>query len=293
MKSTEYTLLDQEVTTGEIIGTVEYRQLGERYHSLLQDCECLIVVVSDDVVSPRQPEHRLDRTKLYQMIHVRASDLRLWAVSGEERELVRGFLEGITIHDPYGQLDQLRNQILESDELIKEQRKFTEFAKFLRLYVEAKRYSQREDFTDAYQSVIEALYHLASIELIEQGLYSSQGVWEQVRSLNTVVYKLFDELTTSQETLDQRVQLVLLACEFSALSKMADCSSLLLRILRSRVEPWSVQELVQHPELAPVGGDLAMVLRKLVNRSLVNEVYTRTYVVKPFGSEIRYLADRY
>nr|WP_245256240.1 hypothetical protein [Paenibacillus lactis] len=41
--------------------------------------------------------------------------------------------------------------------------------------------------------------------------------------------------------------------------------------MRSRRTPWTIQELILHPELAPVAAELQIVLRNLVYRSLVKE----------------------
>ncbi|MNJ57368.1 hypothetical protein D3C77_529540 [compost metagenome] len=161
------------------------------------------------------------------------------------------------------------------------------------MYIEAKRYTQGLDFLDAYYSVLQALTHCARIELIDQGILPEDSVWEQVRPLNSVVYKLFDELTDSKETLEQRIQLVLLACEFTVMSKMADCCAVLLRIISSRKEAWSIQELVQLPELVEVREEVPMILRKLVYHSLAKEILGEPKDGIGEGLEIKYLADKF
>ncbi|MBP2002492.1 hypothetical protein J2Z69_003565 [Paenibacillus shirakamiensis] len=192
------------------------------------------------------------------------------------------------IKDDQGRLVQLRSHVIDIEQTIREQKKFSEFSMFLRRYVEAKRFSQESQFLDGFRSVLEALHHFARIELIEQGIYPEHEVWEQARHHNSVVHKLFEELTTSMETIEQRLQLALLACEFSVMSKMEDCCVFLIRILLSRREPWSIQELIRHPELIHVHEELPMVMRKLVHRSLVQE----TLSVHPWSNsslrEIRY-----
>lgn len=118
---------------------------------------------------------------------------------------------------------------------------FTEFARFLHMYVKSKRYLEAGYTMDAYNCVLMALYHWARIEVGEAGCFPNPAVWEQVKSLNTPVHKLYEELTVSKETLDQRVELILLACEFALMSKMSDCCRLLLEILGSRKESWSIK----------------------------------------------------
>ncbi|MNC50146.1 hypothetical protein D3C75_993700 [compost metagenome] len=68
------------------------------------------------------------------------------------------------------------------------------------------------------------------------------------------------------------MELILLACEFSIMSKMSDCCTILLNILGSRKEPWSIKELLQHSGLSQLGAELPLVLRKLVSRSQIREI---------------------
>ncbi|MOA14873.1 hypothetical protein D3C78_1350010 [compost metagenome] len=100
---------------------------------------------------------------------------------------------------------------------------------------------------------------------------------------------MFEELTDSKETLEQRIQLVLLASEFSVMSKMEDCCSFLLNILGSRKSAWSIQELVDMPELIHIKAELPMMLRRLVYRTLVTEVTVALNGSHGDIREIRYL----
>ncbi|MOA36147.1 hypothetical protein D3C78_1576540 [compost metagenome] len=100
---------------------------------------------------------------------------------------------------------------------------------------------------------------------------------------------MLDELTDNKETLEQRIQLVLLASEFSVMSKMEDCCSLLIHILSSRKSAWSLQELMEVPDLVYIKAELPMLLRKLVHRSLVTEVTIPLQNGHGEGREIKYL----
>ena len=73
---------------------------------------------------------------------------------------------------------------------------------------------------DAYHTLLEGLHHWGQLELIERGIHPESAVWEQITGLNTPVRKLYEELTVSTETLGQRVELALLAYEFSMISKL-------------------------------------------------------------------------
>ena len=114
-----------------------------------------------------------------------------------------------------------------------------------------------------------------------------------MRRFNPGIYKLYEELTISPESLTKRVQLVLLACEFSVMSKMKSCCELLFSILGSREEPWSVVELQQHPLLLDLHlDDLSLLLQNLVKRGYIDEVAIVSTTGDLEALELRYRYER-
>lgn len=294
MEPTIFSLVDEDSVGRQALGAIGYRHdKGEHHSSLVYDFELVVITVCEGRNEAGiEIEHCTNGDIQYQLLYIGNNDLKRWVMTGENREIVQCFLHGEIIWDVEGELARLRKKIIDFGEDMKEQRKFIEFAKFLKVYIEAKRYTQDLDFLDAYYHVLQALKHYARIELIEQGMLPENSVWEQVRPLNSVVYKLFDELTDNKETLEQRIQLVLLACEFTIISKMADCCAVLLRILSSRKEGWSIQELRQLPELVHVREEVPMILRKLVHHSLAKEITRDPKGCGGEDREIKYLASK-
>jgi len=151
-----------------------------------------------------------------------------------------------------------------------------EFSLFLRSFMQTKEYLQEGHVLDAYSSMLGALSHWARIAVIESGCNPEKSLWHHVRKVNPGIYKLYDELTSSSESVRKRIELVLLACEFSAMSKIENCCGVLMRIIRGRQEPWSVEELLLHPALEDLGLNLELLLNKLSSKSLIHEVvYSR------------------
>ncbi|WP_434749450.1 nucleotidyltransferase-like protein [Paenibacillus amylolyticus] len=254
------------------VGAIAYSHPGERFHgSLIQDFDLLVLIVHNTDQSISTVEHYRYGDLRYQLIYVSRSDLQITAVTGEHDDLMQCLIEGEIIWETDNSISNLREELSSFGNELREQKLFHEFTSFLRMYVEAKRHIQQGHVVDAYYDALKALGNWARIVLIEQGIYPDHAVWTHVQQLDRALWKLYQELTVSSETLEQRVELVLLACEFSVMSKMVECSELLLRVIRSRKEPWSMNELVHHPQLRFVRKDLPLVLRKLVFRSIVKE----------------------
>ncbi|WP_044878545.1 nucleotidyltransferase-like protein [Paenibacillus sp. IHBB 10380] len=266
----------REIFDESTIGSIAYHEIRYRDHgALLYDFEYQILVVHEPRARYSKVEHTIIQDSRCEILHTNLVELRKWLIAGDKEDVVKYLLEGDILLDNEGDLLKLRLEFQSFEQQLRDQMMFLEFSRFLWLYVEAKRYMEEHRIMDAYHSVMESLHHWARIELIERGILPRSYVWEQVRGLNSAVHKLYEELTVSKETVEQRIELVLLGCEFSVMSKMAQCSVLLLRILSGRIQAWSIEDLIHHPELMSVSTELPLVLRKLVYHSFVKEVIVR------------------
>ncbi|GAA0410577.1 nucleotidyltransferase-like protein [Paenibacillus motobuensis] len=289
MEPTIFSFPDTDRCPGAI-GAIVYRQGGERHSPLPNDYDLLIIAVCHDLEDDIRVEHFINRDVRYQLLQVGKSYLLHSLVSGDNPDILRCFLQGNVIWDVEGELTAFRGELIQFKGDLRSRRRFKEYSRMLRMYTEAKHYEQAKDFMDAYYCVMQALKHYANIELIEQGVLPESVTWEQMLSLNPVVYKLFHELTNSKETLSQRIDLLLLTNEFSIVSKMEDCCTPLLRVMECRKDTWSVHELSQFPELKHAKEDLPLVLSKLVHHSLIKEVTLAAANGYGEGREIRYKA---
>lgn len=191
--------------------------------------------------------------------------------------------------DRDGYLSSVRERLLQFPASMREQKQFAEFTGFLRTYLQAKQDLLDGNLLDAYSHVLTALHHWAHIVLIEEGRHPELTVWKQLKRVHPGIYKLYEELTVSPETLEQRVQLVMLGCEFSVMSKMKTSCALLFNILGSREEPWSIAELQSHSTLNILHGDLSLVLQKLVKREYIREVAVMNEAGDIGALELRYM----
>ncbi|GGG09334.1 nucleotidyltransferase-like protein [Paenibacillus abyssi] len=242
------------------------------YHPLMNGFDLLILVVAKRLDRDRMNEHVLMDGVRIQLKTIDPIQLERWLTCGEDRSIIQWLVRGEILLDQGDYLAQIRHRLIEFPEALREQKRLIEFSNFLRTYLQAKQDMQDNNLLDAHSNILTALHHWAHIALIEEGIHPELTVWRQVQRIFPEIYKLYDELTNSPETLEQRVQLVLLGCEFTVMSKMKSCCSLLLQVLSSREEPWSVMELSHHPALSGLQIDLSLLLQKLVKRAYIREV---------------------
>ncbi|WP_238653002.1 nucleotidyltransferase-like protein [Paenibacillus piscarius] len=289
MELSNLTLLSGETFDENVLGAVAWRRRGEDtfQSALLHDYDMVILMLYEEQETERIITHTIAGDQRTQSVHVGLSALERAVMAGDNNELLTSLISGEVIWDPKGILVEMRKQLNRFDGALKERVLFMEFARFLHMYIKSKRYIEAGCTMDAYNCVLIALYHWARIEVSEAGHFPEPAVWGQVKNLNSPVHKLYEELTISTETLDQRIELILLACEFALMSKMPDCCAMLVRILGSRQEAWSIKELLQHSGLSHLQAELPLVLRKLVSRSLIREI-TSWAVEAGDGHAIRY-----
>ncbi|MFB6365053.1 nucleotidyltransferase-like protein [Paenibacillus elgii] len=234
--------------------------------------DIVLLVVSNNNERAHQQVHYIKDNRRIQERWISPDTLDELILRGEYRNIIYWILKGEILLDRDMYLETLRHKVLEFPPLLREHKLLIEFSKFLRCYSQSKEYILDEHLLDAYNNILEALHHWARIVIIESGNHPEVTVWRQVKTINPGVYKLYEELTLSKETLKQRVQLVLLASEFSVMSKMERCCRPLIELLASREEAWSLRELQQRPELEDIKADLPLLLNKLVKKTLAKEI---------------------
>lgn len=244
-----------------------------QFSALIDGFDALVLIVSNEEGPSVHTHHYskddtyiqerwYDRSTLEALLRQEGSpDVQQWIMAGE------------IVLDKQGFLQENRDQLAAVTPDQRERRLFREFSLFLRHFLLSKSYLQDGDELDAHSHILLAVHHWARISVIEADQMPELTVWKQVRRVNPGIFKLYEELTMNTETLEQRIRLAHLACDFSVMSKLRVCCEPLLRILSSRSEPWSAAELERHPELRPMQSELHLLLKKLVKRSLIQEVF--------------------
>lgn len=239
---------------------------------LVDGLDGLVLIVRDQEDGLRSLSHYSQDGFRIQERCLSPAQLESWIVYGPTRSVIQWMLQGEIVMDPHLYMEGLRDRIIEYPEELRLQKLQMEFSQFVRSYQTGKQYMQDGHLLDAFSSVLESLGHWARIVIIEEGLHPEVLVWAQVRRINPGVYKLYEELLSNEETLEQRVKLVLLACEFSVMSKMESCCSILLNVIKSREAPWSLKELAEDTELKALDLELPMLITKMSRKQLIREV---------------------
>ncbi|CAM4478458.1 nucleotidyltransferase-like protein [Paenibacillus tarimensis] len=271
MKMTKTLLLDRLIEKDGLLGLLAVDNPFS-YNPLIDGMDLLLLAVRNNLPYDQGIEHVTSDGQRIQIRTIAPDTLEYWLTGNENRNIIPWLLRGEILFEQGEYMSHMKQRLAVFPEELRKQKKLAEFSAFLRTYLQAKQNLQDGNILDAHSCILNSLHHWAHISLIEAGVHPEVTVWAQIRKINPGIYKLYDELTVSPETLEQRVHLVLLACEFQVMSNMKSCCTLLLEVMEGREEPWNVMDLSEHPGLQALKLDYALLLQKLVKRGLIREV---------------------
>lgn len=223
-------------------------------------------------------------------LHVVSEDLLIeWIDTSTYRRAIEWIVSGKVVFDRNEYINDLKEQLRSFPSSKRDLRKAIEFGKLVKSYNEAKDLYESHHHKDAYSRMINSLHYLARLAVIEKGFHPEVTVWKQVRQIDPEVYKLYEELIQSNEEIEKRVQLMILAIDFVISTRARYSAKHLLDIMGEREGSWSYSELKTHPLLTPYGLDLTAIVSYLAEKNIIKTervetkgvgVYQRKYSVK-------------
>lgn len=199
---------------------------------------------------------------------VNKNQLKDWLVKGTNRKIFDWLFQGKIMFD---RNDYLHSLIQELNDFPFHERKLRiglEFAKLIRRYHDGRQFFEQKHYMDAFNHVTHSLHHLGRLALIEKGFHPEVTVWNQVKTIEPEIYKMYEELLYSEEPLDKRLELLFLASDFFIHSKTELGAGHILDTLKEK-QKWSIQNILDHPELKMYGIDIFIVLEYLVQKEYI------------------------
>ena len=247
----------------------------------------LFIITTDDEKDLFIKHYSYDEKKV-SLYMVNDKKLKEWIIAGSNRRLYDWLLQGKILFDRNDFMNQLIQDLKDFPFHERKLRIGLEFAKLIRRYTDGKRLYEQKHYFDAYNHVIHLLHHLARLSLIEKGFHPEVTVWNQVKNIKPEIYKVYEELINSNETLPKRLELLFLASEFFIHMRTDLGSSHLLEVMRKKTK-WSIQEIIEQEELKLYSIDIFVLLEYLVDKGILHIVleeskgkgiYHRYYTIK-------------
>ncbi len=254
--------------------------------AITDGCDVIILSVVDEATANDDwvlMHYNVDGKKI--SVHFVKKELMYQTlIVGNQRRLIAWLLNGEIRVDNAGFLQEMRKR-LELFPLADREKKMTiQFTKLLRRFEEGRTLFHHGHYFDAFSNMMHALHHLARLSVIYHGYYPEVTVWEQVRHIEPHTYKLYQELLNSEETLEERIELLILATEFAIQSKTEIGSKHFLSLMSDDLS--SISDLMTNPEIEDYRIDLELLLHHLVEKGFLT--YERRATYRTGMSELYY-----
>ncbi|MCQ6282969.1 nucleotidyltransferase-like protein [Bacillus sp. EB600] len=242
---------------------------------LTDSFDVILIVIVKEAEQPLFIKHYTFNDKKAALHVIAEEQIKEWLLLGTNRKIFEWLDNSFILFDRNEYVVNLKKELNEFPFYGRKLKMGIEFAKLIRRYTDGKALFEGHQFLDAYNHIVHSLHHLARLAIIDNGLHPELTVWHQVKQIEPEIFKLYEELVTSEETLEKRLELLFLASEFLIHSKTHVGTEHILDVLEGQ-EHWSINEMMNEPELIPYSVDLGMLLEYLVDKHLVEIVRVET-----------------
>lgn len=251
-------------------------QKNEQNKAFTENFDSILLIIVKEAEDAVFIKHYVDRNEeTASMYIVTEAQLKEWLLLGTNRKVIEWLYYGRILFDRNEYVQELKMEIRDFPFYGRKIKMTIEFAKLIKRYIDGKAFFNDDHLLDAYNHVLHSLHHLARLSIIENGFYPELTVWNQVRHIEPEIYKLYEELLTSDENLQKRLELLFLASEFLIHSRTERGAEHLLSLMKEK-EWWTISELLNHEEVMHYAVDLVTLMEYLIDRQLVHVVSVQT-----------------
>ncbi len=148
-------------------------------------------------------------------------------------------------------------------------RMMLEFSLLLHKYYKSRELCRNENYLDSYNQLLDGMVHWAKIIVYETHEHPRGDLWDQVREHDLGVYKLYEELTFSEEPLLQRIELMQLVYCNKVISKASFYGRPLIEYIRRRGGPVSYREIMNESPFSACSFYVDVLLNEMIQRNIV------------------------
>lgn len=237
--------------------------------------DVILLIIVKENNDPVFVKHYSYEDKKAAMHIVTEKQINDWLLIGNNKKIFDWLYNGKIVFDRNERIANLKQELREFPFFGRKVKMGIEFAKLIRRYSDGKVLFDNFNYLDAYNHVVHSLHHLARLAVIENGFHPEVTVWHQVKQIEPEIYKLYEELICSEESIEKRLELLFLASEFLIHKRTKVGSQHLLEVMESK-EYWSFNELMTQPELVPYSVDLGILVEYLIEKKILDVVNPET-----------------
>lgn len=267
-------IYQERASHSNTLGVLLIEKKPKSYH-ITDSFDAILFIIVKEAERPVFIKHYTFGEKKAAMHIIDEKLLKEWMLLGSNRKVFEWLNTSKILFDRNEYIVSLKEELREFPFYGRKIKMGLEFSKLIRRYVDGKALFEDHLYLDAYNYVVHSLHHLARLAVIENGLHPELTVWHQVKQIEPEIFKLYEELVNSEETIEKRLELLFLASEFMINSKLHLGTAHILDVLNER-ENWSIDDIMNEEELLPYSLDIEVLLNYLIEKHLVEVVNIET-----------------
>ncbi|PLR76013.1 hypothetical protein CU633_18280 [Bacillus sp. V3-13] len=237
--------------------------------------DAILLIVIKEAERPVYVKHYTYGDKKAALHIISEQQLHEWLLLGSNRKIIDWLYNGKILFDRNEYIHNLKIELKEFPFYGRKIKIGLEFAKLIRRYTDGKAFFDNQHYLDAYNDVVHSLHHLARLAVIENGFHPEVTVWHQVKQIEPEIFKLYEELVSSEEPLEKRLELLFLASEFLIHSRTQMGTAHIIDVLKEK-DLWTFDEIMNQEELTAYSVDLGVLLEYLNEKNLVEVINVET-----------------
>ncbi|WP_059172730.1 nucleotidyltransferase-like protein [Bacillus sp. FJAT-27445] len=237
--------------------------------------DAILLVIVNEADQPLTIKHYSYGEQKAALHTITEARLREWMLLGTNRKIFEWLYTAKIVFDRNEYINNLLTEFRDFPFYGRKIKMGIEFAKLIRRYLDGKAFFENGQYLDAYNHVVHSLHHLARLAVIENGFHPELTVWSQVKQIDPELFKLYEELITSEEALEKRLELLFLASEFLIHSRTRVGAGHLLNVLKKK-DTWTIGEIMKDEELVHYSVDLSVLLEYLAEKHMIETVPVET-----------------
>lgn len=235
--------------------------------------DAIILVIKTQFHLKQSIEHHLIEGKKV-AVHIVSWELcKEWLMIGNNPQFIDWFFNGTILYQVEHSIEMIKNSIRELPIVNKEKKIGLEYAKLIREREAAKMLYETDNYLDSYFHIMRALNHQARLSVIEKGFIPELTVWKQVKYIEPEIYKLYQEMLEGEELLAKKIELALLATEFSITAKLNIGAAHIIKVMINKSRPLTIEEMLCDKELYEYRIELELLLEHLLDRGIIVNVF--------------------
>ncbi|HWL23050.1 MAG TPA: nucleotidyltransferase-like protein [Ureibacillus sp.] len=276
-------IYQERASQPETLGVIIVKKV-DNVENITDTFDCVLLIIVKEAEVPVFTKHYIHEDRKTVMHVITEEILNKWLFNGSKKRVVDWIFNGKIMFDRNEYLVNLRVKLHEEPLYGRKIKTGIQFSKLLRRVMEGKELFNKGNYLDAYSNVTESLHHLARLSVLDKGLYPEVTVWSQVKKIQPDIYKLYEELLFSKESLEKKLELLFLAIEFMINTRTHDGAQHILETMLEK-EEWTIQELHTHKELKYYSGDLEVFIEYLIDKAYI--------IVEPIASKNESIQHRH